>query len=299
MELRHIKYFLTLAEELHFRKAAEKLFIAQPALTRQIKDLEQQLGTVLFKRDKRNVSLTMSGRFLQQEGYQLLKKVDMIKSSIVDMGSSLTGVVNIGCIGSAMTNILPNLIHEMSKQSPKVKTNIVETTTLDLVNQLQDGQIDILIGRPHKQVAHVHSEKVFTDSTQLVVASNSKWHITATSSLSELRDIPFIIYPRSAGSFFRNQIISRCGYHGFYPQIKHESINAFSILKLVEKDIGISILPKSRTQGYNLEVSYFELNEMNIPLDMVVSYRTDLDHELPKTIAQMIKRQVIKGGLNK
>ncbi len=204
MELRHIKRFLTLAEELHFRRAAEKLFIAQPALTRQIKDLEQKLGTVLFKRDRRNVSLTMAGRFLQQEGYQLLKRVDMIESSIADMESSLTGVVNIGCIGSAMTNILPNLIYEMGQQFPKVKTNIVETTTLDLVNQLQDGQIDILIGRPHKEVAHVYSEKVFTDSTQLVVASNSKWNIDANSSVSELRDIPFIIYPQSAGSFFRD-----------------------------------------------------------------------------------------------
>lgn len=292
MQLRHIKYFLTLAEELHFRRASEKLFIAQPALTRQIKDLEQELGTVLFKRDKRNVALTPSGRFLQQEGYQLLKKVEMIKSSIVDMGSRLTGVLNIGCIGSAMVDILPNLISEMSELFPKVKTNIVESTTLNLLNQLLDGQIDIMIGRPHKEITHVHSEKIFTDSTLLVIASNSKWSIHENSSVSELKDIPFLIFPRSAGTFFRDQIINTCSYHGFSPQVKHESINAFSILKLVEKDIGISVLPKSITQGYNLHVNYLEMDQLNIPLDMVVSFRTDLDHELPRTIAQMIKRQV-------
>jgi len=288
MELRHIKYFLTLAEELHFRRAAEKLFIAQPALTRQIKDLEQQLGTVLFKRDKRNVSLTLAGRFLQQEGYQLLKRVDMIESSIVDLGSTMTGVLNLGCIGSAMTNILPNLINEIGEKFPRVKTNIIESTTLNLLNQLQDGQIDIMMGRPHREIKYVNSEKIFTDSTVLVIASNSRWDINESSGVSELKDIPFIIYPRSAGTFFRDQIVSTCSHHGFYPQIKHESINAFSILKLVEKDIGISVMPKSITQGYNLEVSYLEMDELNIPLDMVVSYRTDLDHELPVRIAQML-----------
>ncbi|MEM7297679.1 MAG: LysR family transcriptional regulator, partial [Bacteroidota bacterium] len=245
MELRHIKYFLTLAEELHFRRAAEKLFIAQPALTRQIKDLEQQLGTVLFNRDKRNVSLTPSGRFLQQEGYQLLKKVETIENSIADMGTTLTGSVTIGCIGSAMTNILPNLIAKMSEQFPNVKTHLVEATTLDLLNQLQDGQIDVMIGRPHKEVASILSERVLTDSTMLVTAANSKWKIDENAQISDLKRVPFIVYPRSAGAYFRDQLVSTCSHHDFYPQITHESINAFSILKLVEKDIGISLMPKS------------------------------------------------------
>lgn len=298
MELRHVKYFLTLAEELHFRRAAEKLFIAQPALTRQIKDLEQELGVVLFKRNKRNVSLTMVGRFLQQEGYQLLKRVEMIKSSIADLGSTMTGAINIGCIGSAMTSILPNLLEEMGVKFPKVKTNIVESTTQNLLNLLQDGQIDILIGRPHKEISHIHSEKIFTDSTLLAVASKSKWNISETSEVSDLKDIPFIIYPRSAGNYFRDQILAACGQYGFYPQIKHESINAFSILKLVEKDIGISIMPRSITQGFNLQVKYLEIDQLNIPLDMVVSYRTDLDYELPKTVVQIINQQVRNNKLN-
>ena len=296
MELRHIKYFLTLSEELHFRRAAEKLFIAQPALTRQIKDLEQELGTVLFKRDKRNVSLTTAGRFLQQEGYQLLKKVETIKDSIADMGSTLNGVVNIGCIGSDISQLLPALILEMAEQFPKVKTNIMEATTLNLLNQLQDGQIDILIGRPHQKVNSIHSEKILEDTTVLVTAAHNKWGINQSSQIADLVDIPFILYPRSAGIYFRDQIIGKCAHHGFYPQIKHESINAFSILKLVEKDIGIAIIPKSIAHGYNLNVNYFKIKELSIPLDMVVSYRTDLEHELPKTITQMIKKLSSEAG---
>lgn len=293
MELRHIKYFLTLAEELHFRKAAEKLYIAQPALSRQIKDLEKQLGTVLFKRDKRNVSLTLSGKFLQQEGYQLLKKVDMIKTAIVDQGATTTGIVNLGCIGSAMIVILPKLIKEIGELFPKVKTNIVESTTQDLLHRLEDGQIDILIGRPHKEVKNIRSEKILSDSTVLVMASNSKWNISKSSNASELKEIPFILYPRSAGTFFRDQIIGACGHHGFHPHIKHESLHALTIFKLVEKDIGVSVMPKSIAQGYNLGVRYVEMDELKLPLEMIVSYRTDLDDELPKIIAQMLYGQVI------
>ncbi len=292
MELRHIKYFLTLSEELHFRRAAEKLFIAQPALTRQIKELERQLGTPLFLRDKRNVSLTPAGKFLQKEGYDLLKKVELIKASITDMGATLTGVVKIGCIGSAMSHILPNLIDEMAKELPKVKTHLVEDTTLNLLNQLQDGQIDLMIGRPHRKVATIHSERVFQDFTVLAIASNSKWTLNENSETSDLAQIPFIIYPRSAGAYFREQLMSRCAVHGFTPQIKHESINAFSILKLVEKDLGISIIPESIARGYNLEVDYLKFDEISIPLDLVVSYRTDLNHELPMAMKNLIKEQI-------
>ena len=298
MELRHIKYFLTLAEELHFRRAAEQLFIAQPALTRQIKDLEEQLGTTLFKRDKRNVSLTPSGRYLQKEGYQLLRKVDVIQSSIVDIGSTFTGVVNIGCIGSAMTEILPGLISEMSNQFPSLRTNIIESTTTSLLHQLQDGQIDLMIGRPHQEISTIHSEKVFEDSTTLVKATHSRWDLHNQSSLSALRDIPFIIYPRLAGPTFRDQLIKRCTDHGFHPVIRHESINAYSILRLVEKDIGISVLPKSIAQGYNLKVDYLKMDELNIPLEIVVSYRTDLPNEIPKEILKMIKRRLSDSPLN-
>ena len=289
MQLRHLHYFLTLAEELHFRRAAEKLFIAQPALSRQIKDLEEELGTLLFKRDKRNVSLTASGRFLQKEGYQLLKKVDDLKASIADLGTTVTGVVNIGCSGSAMTHVLPNLLQAMDAQYPNVKTNLLETTTQNLLNQLLDGQIDMLLGRPHKAMAQVHSEKFFTDATVLVTSAHSKWLLDERSKVSALKAVPLLLFPRAAGTFFRDSIVSACGRQGFVPQIKHESIHAYSLLKLVEKDIGVSLMPKSILQGYNLQLQYWEMPYLKIPLDLVVSYRTDVEHILPQKIMELIR----------
>ena len=138
----------------------------------------------------------------------------------------------------------------------------------------------------------MYSEKIFTDSTLLVRSPNSKWSISESSQVAELKNIPFLIFPRSAGMFFRDRLINVCTQHGFYPKIKHESINAFSILKLVEKDIGISIMPKSILRGYSLNLDYLEIDDLNIPLDMMVSYRNDQNSELPVSTVQIIKEQV-------
>ena len=163
---------------------------------------------------------------------------------------------------------------------------------MDLLHQLQDGQLDLILGRPHKSMKQIHSEKIYTDSAVLVTAVNTKWGVSKKSKLVALKDVPLILYPRSAGTFFRDCIVSACGKQGFYPIIKHESIQALSILKLVEKDIGVSIMPRSILTECHLEVQYFELKELKITLDTVVSYRTDIEHELPKAVAEIIKNEI-------
>lgn len=293
MELRHIKCFLTLAEELHFRKAAEKLFIAQPALTRQIKVLEEELGTLLFKRDKRNVSLTLAGQYLQREGYQLMKKVHQIETSIAEMGS-MTGMINIGYIGSAMSSVLPSLLEEMGREFPKVQTHLVEDTTQNLLNGLLDGHIDILLGRPHRKIPYVHSEVVHVDKPVLVTAVNSRWKQDSKTNLGYFAEAPFILYPRSAGASFRDTLISACDKSGFQPMIKHETIHAYSILKLVEQDLGVSVLPESIARGHSLAIEYDELAALDMPLELVASYRTDVDHELPKVMLGMLNKSYLQ-----
>ena len=98
-----------------------------------------------------------------------------------------------------------------------------------------------------------------------------------------------LLFPRAAGTFFRDSIVRACGRQGLVPQIKHESIHAYSLLKLVEKDIGVSLMPKSILQGYNLQLQYWEMPNLKIPLDLVVSYRTDVDHTLPQKIMELIR----------
>lgn len=291
MEFRHVKYFLTLSEELHFRRAAEKLFIAQPALSRQIKDLENELEVTLFKRDKRNVSLTMAGKFLQIEGYQILKQMAFIKSAISDLGNTAKGTINIGCIGSAMVKVIPELMSQIGKVLPEIKTNIIEDTTQNLLNALSDGKIDLAFTRPHTRASNLIADSLYTESTVVAIAKNSRWSIDDMSIITDFKDVPFILYPREAGPAFRDQIVLFCSQNGFYPEIKHESIHAQSLLRLVEQDLGVSILPESLTKGHDLNIEYLAIKEMSIPLELVVSYRTDNKDEVLRNILQITKQQ--------
>jgi len=118
IELRHFKYFLEVAEELHFRKAAEKLFITQPGLSRQIQQLEEELDVKLFVRNKRNVALTAPGKYLQQELKGVINNLDFIVKQLKMIEAGDDGEVRIGFVGSAMQRVIPKVLLEINKQYP-------------------------------------------------------------------------------------------------------------------------------------------------------------------------------------
>ncbi len=292
MDIRHIKYFLTLSEELHFRRASEKLFIAQPALSRQIKELEEELGITLFNRNKRHVELTPAGKYFQEEGYRLLSQFESLQTSVKQIGSTPTGTLKIGCIGSAMVHIVPNLLKQLNEELPMVYTNLMEDTTQNLLNMLMDNQIDVLIGRDHQLVTNVQSERISTDSAVVVTGRNNPWNLGPSSSLSQLNGVPLILYPREAGTRFRDHIVNECAKHDFFPMIKYESINAYSILRLVEVNLGVTILPQSITEGYRCEIDHFPMPELNMPLSTVMSYRTDHKSKLKERAISLLRNLV-------
>jgi len=109
------------------------------------------------------------------------------------------------------------------------------------------------------------------------------------STIKDFKNIPFILYPKRAGPFYRDQIVQVCTQKGFYPEIKYESIHSQTLLNLVEQDLGISILPESLTQGQNLNVDYLTIKEISIPLELVVSHRSKDQDEVLRNILQLMK----------
>ncbi len=126
LELRHYRYFLALAEDLHFRKAAERLFISQPGLSRQIKQMEENLGIELFERHNRKVKLTKAGLYMQNELSHHLKRLDDIVEHAKLLNDGLDGHLNLGYLGSAMQDVIPNLMLEFKKHHPKVLFSLKE-----------------------------------------------------------------------------------------------------------------------------------------------------------------------------
>lgn len=261
MELRHLKYFLTLSDELHFGKAAEKLFIAQPPLSRQIKELEENLGVKLFNRTKRNVELTPAGKYLQNEARNIFFQLENVKENIQSIGRGVDGQLKIGYVGAAMHSILPDILSRMNKQYPEIKTILFEMGNEEQKKAVLSGQLDVGFVRIPLVHEKLIVEKIHEETFSLIVSHNHPLAQKKRFNLINYANERFISFSSVCGRSMTYSIASICHKAGFAPNIAHETSQINTIVRLVESGIGYSIVPSSTVDAYNLKVKYVELKK--------------------------------------
>lgn len=259
MELRHLKYFLTLSEELHFGKAAQKLYIAQPPLSRQIKELEDNLGVKLFNRTKRNVELTPAGKYLQAEAKQIFHQLDNVKEQIQSIGRGAYGQLKIGYVGAAMHSILPDILNRMNTGFPEVKILLFEMGNEEQKKALLSGALDVGFVRVPMIHEKLISKKICEETFSLIVSNNYPLAEKKKINLADFAKEQFISFSSVCGRSMTDNIISICHKAGFTPKISHETSQINTIIRLVESGIGYSIVPTNTRQVYNQNVKYVEL----------------------------------------
>ena len=171
MEFRHLKYLLALGKELHFAKAAEKLFITQPALSKQIMQLEDELGTKLLNRTKRSVSLTPAGKYLMDEADYIINHLDRVVDATKRKGEGEEGEIRIGFVGSAMQRIIPELLEQMSKIHPNIHASLDELDNKDQLDAVARDKLDIGFVRLESVHKGFEQRVVLEDSFSLVVSN--------------------------------------------------------------------------------------------------------------------------------
>ncbi|GAB3649132.1 LysR substrate-binding domain-containing protein [Echinicola sediminis] len=263
MELRQLRYFLTLSEELHFHRAAEKLFIVQPALSKQIKQLEEELGIDLLKRDKRNVKLTPAGEYFKKEVKTLLDQLELVKSHTRLIQEGEKGEIRIGYVGSCIHTFLPDTLTELHEAYPHIQTYLNEMTSSTQLEAIQNGELDIAFLRnpvPHPQF---DSRLVFRETFSLVLPETH--HITPNNfqGIGQLSAEEFILPTRTDGELYYRLQLSICEDAGFTPQIAHETVHGHTVLNLVDHGLGITFLPTSFQDVTSASVRFIELQ--NIP----------------------------------
>lgn len=260
IELRHIRYFLAVAEELHFRKAAEKLFISQPGLSRQIKILEEELGVVLFERHNRKVILTASGAYLQKEfGNQLNILSQTLKNAKLIHDGKM-GELKIGYVGSAMQLVIPNLLLSFEKKQPDILFNLKEIDNHNQVERLLLLDLDVGFARLERVPRTLEIKPVLKEPFCLVLPKNHPITIKSFESLKQFKEESFILFDSNySESYFEKvmQIFEDCS---FTPIVSHNTIHSTSIFKLVENNFGISIIPKSLAQKRGYKIKFIELD---------------------------------------
>ena len=289
MELRHLRYFVAVAEELHFGRAAKRLCITQQPLSRQIKDLETELGAKLFYRTKRTVRLTEVGEIFLVEARKILQQADYAVKLVKQASQGKIGHITVGFTGSALNIVLPTAVRQLKKFYPQVNLTLKRLQTIEQVEALKTGQIDLGLLHPPIEDDTLILETIYQE--QLVVALPDTHYLAKNPSLSlkQLANESFILFPRQFGSVLYDQIINLCQQAGFSPNIVQEAIPQQTILGLVAAGIGISLIHSSvRTVGRH-GVIFKELIEPTPILETAVAWNPNATNSVLPHFVKIIR----------
>jgi DNA-binding transcriptional LysR family regulator len=276
MELRHLRYFVAVAQERNFTRAAERLHVAQPPLSRQIQQLEAELGLELFDREARPLKLTEAGRLLLEQATQVLERIDGLKTMMKRLKESARPRFVIGFAPSTIYAALPNLIRRFRAAAPQVELSLVEMVSLEQIPALKEGRIDVGFGRVRMDDPAVRRDVLRYE--QLVVALPAAHPMAALEGrlhLAALASEPLIIYPREPRPSYADQVISIFHDRGLEPVIVHEARELQTAIGLVAAEVGFAIVPTSVRRSRRDDIVYRELDDTNVTSPIIMSRRAN------------------------
>ncbi len=243
IELRHLRYFVAVAQELHFGKAAQKLHIAQPPLSQQIRRLEDLVGYALFQRTSRSVKLTLAGKALLQSAERTLSRVREDLDNVRSSARGEAGLLSVGFVSSAMLTPLPHALSAFRKMYPKDRLQLHEFHTSQLIEAIRKGDIHAGLVRDPGPIPEVHSELVVTEPFIVIFPKGHSLTRYRAVPLIRLENEPMVFYPNSAGEFASETTMRLCERRGFRPRIAQEAPHWQTIVGLVAAGLGVTIAP--------------------------------------------------------
>lgn len=247
MEIRSMVAFVTVAEELHFTRAAEHLFISQPPLTRLIKSLESELGFALFDRTTRSVQLTPAGREFLPYAQRVVAASNSASQAALDIASGSIGSLDIAFVGSAAWDVLPSAVRKFRDDYPHVTTRLTEMNSGLQIDALLEGRIDVGITRSDSIPQGITVHVVSRSPLVLAVPENHRLAPRSSVSLSELADEDFVSFPKRTWRSLADIINELCETAGFSPRATQVATAMQTVLGLVAVGMGVAIVPESRT----------------------------------------------------
>ncbi len=277
MELRHLRYFIAVAEELSFTRAAERLHIAQPPLSTQIRALEEELGTPLFIREKRKVFLTQAGIQMLDRARAVLSAVQDVHSAARSAAEGIIATLNLGYTASSMfTMRVPRAVRAFRVANPASALQLSEMTSADQIYALDDRTLDVGILR-HPDIAIPSGVLVERWHQAPLVAALPSDHPLAGQDairIADLRDTPLITYPRDSGIGLYWRVLELCVKAGFRPRVMREARDPSVMIGLVSAGVGFAVVPQD-TQCIRLDnVSYVRILGKDAVSTLYLAFRS-------------------------
>ncbi len=272
MELRHLRYFVAVAEHLSFGRAAERLHISQPPLSRQIRGLEVELGAALFSRTRRSVRLTAAGAALLPEARRLLRDADALQAGARQLASGQVGTLALGFISVAAYNVLPELAPEFRRRHPGIRLALQEATSDVQLAALAQGELDVGLVLPPVDAPGLDYAPLLHD-TLVAALPAGRGGGKGPLALASLRDEPFILFPRPVGTSLHDQIVGACQRAGFAPRVEQEAIQMQTIVSLVAAGMGVALVPASLMNLRRTGVAYRPLTDRSSRIELGIAWR--------------------------
>ncbi len=261
MELRHLKYFVAVAKDLSIGRAAISLNISQPPLTRQIQQLEDDLGAKLFIRSVKGVELTEAGKMLYSEAGNILALVDMASERTRRAAQGLVGRLDVGIFGSGMFDIVPRVLLKFRNAYPEVKIVLHTLSKGEQVEALRQRRINVGFNRLVPRYPDICSKVVMWERLFACVHAANPLAERAEIALADLANEPFVLFPKAARPNFSDFVANQCQVHGFMPNVAQEVGDAVTGVAVVASGFGVCIVPESVKSFQSSGVVYLPLKE--------------------------------------
>jgi DNA-binding transcriptional LysR family regulator len=261
MELKQLRYFLAVAEELHFGRAARRLFISQPALSFDIRKFERELGVALFVRTSKQVALTNAGEVLVGEARRLLLQADEAARLTVRSASGLGGRLRVGFVNSMLYRGLPQAVARFGADHPGVEIVLKEMNTQEQASALRRAQIDLGYAHWGTFPADIATETIHSEPFLCCLPAAHPLAGHKRLALAALAAEPFILFPRDVAPHYHDLIIAQCVQAGFSPLIRHEARLWQTVLSMVEFGMGVALVPRALRQARDERVRFVPVRE--------------------------------------
>lgn len=296
MNFKQLTYFLAVAEELHFGRAAERLGMAQPPLSRQIKQIEDELEAVLFNRGRRAVSLTQAGERLFERGNALLRDFEDIKLEVGRIGQGAEGRLRIGFVGSSTFGILPNIVKSFRLNHPDVTLTLTPMNNAQLYRRLVGREIDVAFARPALKDAEFRTLQLGAEPLVAAIPDTVATASPGQITPEELQEQSFILYPEFPRPSYADLVLDSCAAHGIEVRKRLFTMDLQTALSLVAIGEGVCIVPASVGSAARNGVRFNRITPEIGQTSLSLNYR--LDEQGPHVqaftrIAQSVARKAI------
>ena len=242
MELRQLRYFVAVAEELHFRRAAARLHVSQPPLSHQIRALEAEMGCVLLNRTRRRVELTPSGAAFLRDARSLLAGLDAAVATARRVEAGQTGRLRVDFVGSALLSVVPEIVHSFREARPGVEVELRERPTVDGLRGVLDGTVDVgLVRAPIEATDELRAVSVLRERTVAALPAGHPLAALRRIPLRRLAAEPLVLFPRDQAPGFHDLLIQSLAATGVHPRVVQYAPETLTIIGLVAAGIGVSL----------------------------------------------------------